>query len=166
MKHIPQFITGITTFVNGIGLLGTGKKATLPKIEKIRETIKAGGFERALDTGVFKAMEAELLLIEYHESIYSAMSASLSGATPTFVVKASIKQRNKNIPVVVTLKGDFDVDDGDFETGKEAERKIKIFVDYFSYEINGKKEVELDVDNMIGYIFGVDYFEEMRKHLL
>jgi len=166
MKHVPQFIQGVTTFIDGVGLLGTCKQIALPKIEKVRETVVAGGFERSLDTGVYKVMEAEYTFSEYHEAVYRAMSTGLSGTLPTFVNKYSIKQRSQNIPVVATLKGDFDVDDGTIETAKEAERKVKQYVEYFSLEINGKKEIEIDLDNMIGYIYGVDYFEELRKHLL
>ena len=166
MKHIPQFVQGVTTFIDGVGLLGTCKQMAMPKVEKVRETITAGGFERSLDTGIYKAMEAEYTFSEYHEAIYRAMSTGLSGGLPTFINKYSLKQKGKLIPVIATMKGDFDVDDGNIETTKEAERKIKQYVEYYSLEIDGKKEIELDVDNMIAYIFGVDYFEELRKHLL
>jgi len=166
MRDVPQFITGVTTFIDGVGLLGTCKQVTLPKIEEMRETVSAGGFERAVGTGVFKQMEAEYTFTEYHRSVYEAMAKDMTGIAPSFVSKSSLKQRGKKIPIVATMKGGLDVDDGSYETGKEAERKVKQYVDYFSLEIAGKKEIELDIDNMIGYIFGVDYFEELRKHLL
>jgi len=58
MQYVPQYLTGQTAFIQGIGLLGTVKSIALPKIEKMRETITQGGFERAVDTGLFKAIKA------------------------------------------------------------------------------------------------------------
>ena len=91
MKHIPQFLMGQTVFIDGVGLLGTAKQITLPKVEQMRETIKQGGFERSVSTGMFKAMECEITLSEYHISVYKAMN----NKRPTFVVKGSLKQKDK-----------------------------------------------------------------------
>lgn len=162
MKHKPQFITGQTVFIDGVGLLGTLKQGTLPKVEQIREAIKQGGFERSIGTGSYKAMEAELTLSEFHESVYKAMNKE----NPTFVIKGSLKQGAKKVPIVVTLKGEFDVDDGSLETTKEAERKIKIYIDFYQLEVNGVTQVQMDVENMIALIDGVDQLAELRSHIL
>ena len=45
MKHVPQYLTGMTVFIDGVGLLGTAKSITLPKVEQMRESVTAGGFE-------------------------------------------------------------------------------------------------------------------------
>lgn len=162
MQHVPQFLTGQTAFIQGVGLLGTAKTVALPKVEKIRETITAGGFERSLATGLFKALEAEITLSEYHSIAYQAMQEL--GAL--IVIKGSIKQAGKDIPVVATFKGDVDVDDGTWETGKAAERKIKVFCDYYLLLINNIPQVEIDAKNMIAMIMGVDHMATIRKHIL
>jgi len=82
------------------------------------------------------------------------------------VIKGSIKQAGKSIPVVATFKGSVDVDDGTMETGKETGRKISIFCDYYALEIAGVLQVQMDVINSIAMIMGVDYLETMRKHIL
>lgn len=163
-NNVPQFLVGMTVFVNGEARLGKGKNVTLPKVEQIRETFKAGGFERSVGTGVFKAMEAEITLTEYHKSVVSVL-ASLTNES-VFVVKGSIKEKNKHIPVVATFKGEIDADDGSWETGKEIERKIKIYIDKYSLEIDGKPHIVLDTENMIALIDGVDHMEKLRKHIL
>ncbi len=164
MKHVPQYLSAMTVFIDGIGLLGTAKQIALPKVEQMRETISAGGFERSVATGVFKAMEAEITLSEYHASVYKAAN-SLS-KPPTFVTKGSITQKGQDYPVIATLKGGVDVDDGNWETGKEAERKVKVYLDFYSLEINGVEQCMLDVDNMIARIQGVDLLEKVRSHVL
>ena len=164
MKQQPQFLTGMTVFIAGVGLLGTSKKITLPKVEQMRETITAGGFERSVATGIFKAMEAEIDLSEYHASVYKA--ASQIGTPPTFVAKGSIIQKGQTFPVIATFKGGFDIDDGGWETGKEAERKLKLYCDYYALEINGKEQCLFDVDNIIARLYGVDMLEKLRSHIL
>ncbi len=161
MKHIPHFLTGMTAFVDGMGLLGTVKTVQLPKVEQLRETTTAGGFERSINTGVFKAMEAELTISEYNEVVYNAWQSQIP-----VVIKGSVKEKGKTYLIEATFKGERDIDDGTLETGKEVERKIKVFCDYYSLTINGVPQVLLDVDNMIANIMGKDYLEDMRKHLL
>ncbi len=161
MKHIPHFLTGMTAFIDGIGLLGTLKSVQLPKVEVMRETVTAGGFERNVATGVFKAMEAELTISEYNETVYNAWQAQIP-----IVIKGSIKEKGTNYPVEIWLKGERDIDDGTLETGKEVERKIKVYCDFYSLTINGVPQVLLDVENMIANIMGKDYLEDMRKHIL
>ncbi len=162
MKYKPQFLVGVTVFIDGIGLLGTCKQVTLPKVEQLRETITQGGFERSLGTGVFKAMECEITLSEYHESVYKTINSE----TSLFVIKGSLKQGVKTYPVEATIKGEIDVDDGSWETGKETERKIKIYADFFRFEVNGVEQVQFDVENIIGIIDGVDHLESLRSHIL
>lgn len=161
MKHIPHFLTGMTAFIDGIGLLGTVKTVALPKVEHLRETVTAGGFERSVGTGVLKAMECEITLSEYNETIYNAWLSAIP-----IVIKGSFKDRGESYPVMAIVKGERDVDDGTWETGKEVERKIKVYVDFYSLTINNVPQVLLDVDNMIAMIQGKDYLAEMRSHIL
>ncbi len=161
MKHIPHFLTGMTAFVDGVGLLGTVKTVQLPKVEQLRETTTAGGFERSINTGVFKAMEAELTISEYNDSVYKAWQEQLP-----IVIKGSIKEKGNTYQIEINLKGEREIDDGTLETGKEVERKVKVYCDYYSLTINGESQVLLDVDNMIANIMGKDYLEDMRNHLL
>jgi len=162
MQTIPQYLTGQTAFIQGVGLLGTVKTVALPKIEKIRQNITQGGFERSVDTGLFKAMQAELDLTEYHPIAFQAMQQL--GAL--IVIKGSIKQQGKDSAVIATFKGSVDVDDGTLETGKEASRKVKIFCDYYSLSIAGVMQVDMDAKNMIAMIMGVDQMATIRKHIL
>ena len=164
MIHVPQFLSGMTVFIDGTGLLGTARQVALPKVEQIRETVTAGGFERSQATGVFKAMEAEITLSEYHASAFKA--ANRLAKPLTFVIKGSLTQKGDNKAVLATLKGTVDIDDGNLETGKEAERKIKVYVDYYALEISDKEQCMLDAENMIARIDGKDLLEAVRSHIL
>lgn len=165
MKY-PQTLTDINTFVNGIGHLGTSKKVTLPKVEQIRETQTAGGFERSVDTGIFKELEAEFILNEYSSTIFTAMAAgNKTGNGISIVTKGSIFQSGKRVSIVATFQGSVDVDDGDLEANKAVERKISMKPNRYILEIDGKEVVMLDTVNTIAKIDGVDYFEDLRSHI-
>jgi len=75
------------------------------------------------------------------------------------VVKGSIMQAGKSLPVVATFKGTM-------ETGKETGRKVSVFCDFYGLEINGVQQVLMDAQNSIAMIMGVDHLAAMRKHIL
>lgn len=164
--NYPQNLTDINTFVDGIGHLGTSKKITLPKIEQIRETITAGGFERSVDTGVLKEIETEFILNEFSSIVFTAMAAASKTANGiSIVTKGSIFQSGKRVSLVATFQGSVDVDDGDLEAGKQIERKISMKPNRYILEIAGKEVVMLDTINMIAKIDGVDLLEDLRSHI-
>lgn len=162
----PQVLTDINVFVDGVGHLGTSKKVTLPKIEKVRQSQTAGGFERTVDTGIFKELESEITLAEYSSSVFASMATgNASGKGVLFTLKGSIFQEGKRVPIVATVQGDIDVDDGDLEGGKEVERKIKVAVNLYGLTIDGKSAVMFDTTNMIAEIDGVDYLADLRAQI-
>lgn len=162
----PQVLTDVNIFVDGVGHLGVSKKVTLPKIEKVRQSQTAGGFERTVDTGIFKELECEMTLAEYSASVFASMAlGNATGTGVLFTIKGSIFQDGKRLPLVATVQGDIDVDDGDLEGGKEVERKIKVAVNLYAMEIDGKQGVLFDTTNMIAMIDGVDYLADLRAQI-
>ncbi len=162
----PQVLTDVNIFIDGTTNLGVSKKVTLPKIEKVRQSQTSGGFERTVDTGIFKELECELTLAEYSQTVFTSMSAgNASGKGVLFTIKGSIFQDGSRVPLIATVQGDIDVDDGDLEGGKDIERKIKVAVNLYSLSIDGKTVVMFDNINMIAEIDGVDYLADLRTHI-
>lgn len=163
---LPQTLSDINIFVDGVGHLGTSSKLSLPKVEKIRETQTAGGFERSVDTGLFKELGAEFILSEYSSIVYEAVAASMATSAGIAVVcKGSIFQDGERIAIVATLQGSVDIDDGDLEANKKVERKVSMKPNRYVLEIDGKQVVMLDTTNMIAIINGVDYLEKLRTQI-
>lgn len=163
---LPQTLTDINIFVDGIGHLGTSKKVTLPKIEMIRETQTAGGFERSLDTGIFKELSAEFVLSEYSSIVFAAMAAgAATNLGVNITVKGSFFQDGKRTSILATLQGSIDVDDGDMEANKAVERKISMKVNLYAMEIDGTQGCLFDTNNMIAIIDGVDLLADLRSHI-
>ena len=163
---LPQILTDINIFVEGVGHLGTSTKATLPKIETSKETQTFGGFERSVDSGIFKEMSAEITLGEYSTSVYEAIANNIANPYgATIVIKGSLLQGGERKQVVATLTGKVDVDDGDMEANKTVERKLTIAPTIYALEIDGKQQCLFDTNNMIAEINGKDYLADLRSHI-
>jgi len=166
MINVPQIVSGLDIFLDGVGFLGTASSVTLPKIEEEKQTIEAGGFARSVNTGVFKLLEAEFEINEYNPAIFTSMiGGKQSGKGVSITLKGSLTQGGKSISFLATMEGDIDVDDGSFKAKEMVQRKVKMHVDKYILEIDGKQNILFDVTNMIAIIDGVDYLEIRRKHI-
>ena len=88
-----------------------------------------------------------------------------NGKGVNITLKGSLMQGGKNISFLATMEGDIDVDDGNFKTKEMVQRKVKMFVDKYILEVDGKQNILFDVPNMIAQIDGVDYLETLRKQI-
>ena len=165
MKY-AQMMKDINIFVDGIGHLGTSKEAKLPQVKFKKQTVERGGFEKEINIGTLEKLEAEFTLSEYSPAVYAAMGlGTASGLGANITIKGSITQNGKHIPAIATLQGEIEVDDGSWKANSEVERKIKMNVNKYIMEIDGKQGVLLDTENMIAIIDGVDYLADLRAHI-
>ncbi|DAB40812.1 MAG TPA: hypothetical protein CFH81_00450 [Sulfurovum sp. UBA12169] len=165
--RLPQSVVDVSVFIEGNGFAGLTDKISLPDIERILETSKAGGFERDVDTGVFKKMEFEVGVKEFNKIIYTAASTGIaSGKGIGIVLKGSILQDGTKIPFVATIQGKSGVALGGIGAGDGGTTTLKGTAERFSYELNGEELVHMDTRNMIAKIAGVDHLEVLRQHIL
>jgi len=165
MKY-PQTLKDINIFVDGLGHLGTSKEIKLPTIKQKKQSVSAGGFEQDIDIGMFEKLEADFTINEYSPIIFAAMVAGMAtGAGVNITCKASIIQGGKSLAAVATLQGTIEVDDGTWKAGAEVERKVKMNVNRYILEIDGKQGLSFDTRNMIAVIDGVDYLADLRTHI-
>lgn len=164
--NYPQTMKDINIFVDGIGHLGTSEEIKLPVIKFKKESMNRGGFEKDVSLGTFEKLEAEVTLNEYSPTIFAAMAAgTATGLGVNITVKGSISQNGKNIPALATLQGDIEVDDGSWKANEKVQRKIKMSVNLYAMEIDGKQGLLFDTENMIAMIDGIDYLSDLRSHI-
>jgi P2 family phage contractile tail tube protein len=150
--------------VNGIGNLGVSKSLKVPEIEFLTSE-REGAIAVEEVIPLIKAMSAEIVLNEYNTEVYSAVSKQFSNS-PTFFCKGSLVQGDQKIPVLHTIKGKVKKLGSPIpDRGKEVEMTLEISVSAFSKEINGVKVIDIDLENMICIIDGVDLFAELRAHI-
>jgi P2 family phage contractile tail tube protein len=163
----PEKISAANVFIDVVGHLGVVEEVKLPEVKQKLESVNGGGIERDIQTGIFEKMEAEINLDEYSSVVYSAMANNMKKGEPvTFICKANIVQGGVKKGVVVTIAGDITVNDNSLKGGETAKRTVHVSVRKYVFEVDGKQEVMIDVDNLIGVIDGVDVLEELRKNLM
>jgi len=164
MIRVPQVVSDVNVFVDGIGFAGVVDKENfkLPEIEEITETIKNGGFERSYGTGIFKKLEFEFTLKEIHPIVYTALgTAKKTGKGAMFICKGNAVQDGKKKGFIATItSSNFGI------SHKGADTTIKGEARFYMFEIGGVPLVTMDTDNLIANIGGIDYLEEVRKNLL
>lgn len=150
--------------VNGIGNLGVSKELEVPELEFLTsEREGAMAVEEVIP--LLKAMSAKIVLNEYNTEVYAAVSKQFSSA-PTFFCKGSLVQGDTKIPVLHTIKGKVKKLSNPLpDRGKEVEQTLEISVSAYSKEINGVKVIDIDFENMICMIDGVDIYAELRAHI-
>jgi len=160
--QVPEFVQDINVFAGGIGHLGVSDEVELPKIAFTREDISAGGFEKEVLVGTLEKMEAKITVNQYSTSI---MEQATKQKEAYFVIKGSIKKGSAAVPAVATIKGDFDIEFGNLKAKEAVKQTLEIKVKFFEFEVNGEQLVQLDADNMIAKIYGVDYLAELRSNI-
>ncbi|NQY22841.1 MAG: phage major tail tube protein [Campylobacteraceae bacterium] len=160
---LPQKVVDASVFIEGLGFVGRTdmEKIKLPDIELIQETIKAGGFEVDINTGVFKKMEFEVGIKEVNSVIYESYSKALSnGGGMNISIKASLIQEGNKVSVVIDFRAIPTISNG------LDEITLKGTTSLFKYVVGGKELCLLDSKYMIGKIMGVDYLEALRSHIM
>lgn len=159
-----QILRDMNILVDGIGNLGVSKSVELPKIEYL--TTERGGAMAVEEViPLVKAMSAKISLNEYNPEAFSAAN-KVFGSGTTIFIKGSTVQGDAKVPVLATIKGKVKLLENPFpEAGKEVEMNIEISVSAYSFEINGQKKIDIDTDNLVCVIDGVDLYAELRAHI-
>ncbi|HKM18919.1 MAG TPA: phage major tail tube protein [Aliarcobacter sp.] len=166
MSNLPQTMRDINVFVDGIGHLGTSEEFELPKINQKKFSQEFGGFEREILSGSFEKMEANVTLNEYSAAVYAAMAVgNVTGLGVNITVKGAIYQDGKSLQAIATIQGNIDIDDGSWKANEQVKRKLKIAVNLYAMEIDGKQACLFDVNNMIAMIDGVDFLATLRSQI-
>lgn len=164
--NLPQIMNDINVFIDGVGHLGTSEEFELPKINQKKITQEFGGFERDILAGTFEKMEASVTLKEYSSAVFAAMALGrVSNIGVNITIKGSISQNGSSIPALAIIQGNIDIDDGSWKPNEEVKRKLKIAVNMYAMEIDGKQACLFDATNMIAIIDGVDFLANLRSHI-
>jgi P2 family phage contractile tail tube protein len=118
-----------------------------------------------IDMGMEK-LEASLTFAEYSPELFS-MLGLMEGNKTNIVLRGAVQGDDTAvIPVVITLQGGFkETDMGSWKTGSKGTLKAQIAARYYKLEIGGVEIIEIDVENMIRVISGVDQTAAQRAAL-
>lgn len=164
---IPQVLKNFNAFVDGQGYAGRAEELTLPKLTVKTEEFRGGGMDTPLemDMGTEK-LEASLTLSEYSADAL-ALWGVVTGATVPFTFRGAAQRQGEPAqPIIALIRGRIkEFDPGNWKAGDKATAKFSIAVDYYKLSVNGVDVVEIDVENMVRIVGGVDQMASLRSAL-
>ncbi len=163
---IPKTLKNFSLFVDGRGYAGRCDEVTPPKLTLKLEEHRAGGMDAPveLDMGMDK-LSLDFTLSEYDADIIK-MFGLTTGAVKPLTLRGALEDDNGVVPVVIAVRGQLkEIDLGSWKPGQKTAKKISVALRYFKYTQDGADLVEIDIENMIRKIGGVDQLAAQRTAL-
>ncbi|AAO56873.1 phage major tail tube protein [Pseudomonas syringae pv. tomato] len=167
MAMIPETLSNLNLFVDGVSFQGDVSSLTLPKLTLKTEEHRAGGMDLPveLDMGMEK-QEANFTTTGVRRESLKFFGLA-DGTAFNGVFRGAFKGlKGKVTPVVVTLRGRLkEVDMGDWKPGDKSEIKHAVALTYYKLEVDGRLIYEIDALGMKRVIDGVDQLAAERSAL-
>ncbi|MCG8633090.1 MAG: phage major tail tube protein [Desulfobacterales bacterium] len=163
---LPKKIKNWTAFVDGYGYAGKVEDINPPKLALKMEEYRAGGMDMPveLEMGMEK-MEASMTFTEYNEEIFGLFGL-VDGNAVAVTFRGAREDDSGTDAVIISMRGGFrELDPGTWKAGDKATLKAAISCRYYQKKIAGAEIVEIDVENMIRKIKGVDQLAAQRQAL-
>lgn len=161
---IPRVLKNFNLFINGQGFTGLCEEAQLPEIKIKMDEYRGGGMDASyeIDMGT-EAMMAKLTLGEYAPDVIKAISVGSRIQLKGSLVRDSDATR---VAVVAEIGGRFKTfTPGNWKAGDMAKPEHELTVDYFKWTQAGEDLFEIDVQNMIRIVGGVDQLAGIRADI-
>ncbi len=163
---IPKVLKNFNLFVDGRGYVGRVEEVSPPKLVIKTEELRAGGMDApvVIDVGMDK-MEADFTLVEFDPEILKQFGV-VSGNAVQLTLRGALADDTTTTALAIKLQGMFtEIDMGKFKAGDKGTMKCSVACRYYCLEINGRKLIEVDVDNMTRVVDGVDKMVDIRSAL-
>ncbi len=160
---IPKILKNFSAFVDGRGFAGRVDEVVLPKLTIQTEEHRAGGMDAPIeiDLGMEK-LEAELTFAEYDIELFRLFGL-IDGSAVAITLRGAIQASGDAEPVVINLRGSFrELDAGTWKAGDKATLKCMVAARYYKLTINETEVIEIDAENMIRVVNGVDQLASVR----
>lgn len=165
--EITNVMRNVNALVDGVGYAGKFEKLTLPKLTIKTEEHRPGGSDAPveLDMGMEK-LEASLASASIDRGLLERFGFVQNGRLPMTFRGALQSEDGTVTAAVCQLRGMIkEIDWGDWQAGEKTEMKAMMAVRYYKLEHGGAVIHEIDVENMIRIVNGVDQLAEMRAAL-
>lgn len=160
---LPRHLRNFNVMIDGFGFAGRADEVTLPTLSIATEEHRAGGLDSAVDVDMgMELMELSIVLADYDESVINGFGL-LGTGVPLRIMGAIQRQGEPAQSVVVRMLGHLKSrDPGNWAAGSKQTTTLTYSVRKYSEAINGAELVNIDVENMIRVIGGVDQLASQR----
>ena len=163
---LPKILKNFSAFVDGRGYAGRVDEITLPKLSIKNEEYRGGGMDVPIDIDLgMEKLEAEITFSEYDPELFRLFGI-MDNSTVNFTLRGGLQGPGDAEPVVINLRGKIkELDSGSWKAGDKATLKCMIAIFYYKLTIDRRELIEIDAENMIRKINGVDQLSSMRQAL-
>jgi uncharacterized protein len=163
---LPRHLRNFNIMIDGRGYAGRADEVTLPTLALSTQAHRAGGMDAPLDIDMgMEGMEMSVTLSDYDEAVISGFG--LLGASIPLVVRGAIQRQGEPAqPVVIKCTAGLKSRSvGSFGPGAKQTTTLTYSLRKYSESINGVEYVNIDIENMIRVINGVDQLASQRAAL-
>ena len=157
----------LNLFVDGRGYAGQIEEFNPPKLALVTEDFRAGGMDAPIElTMGMEKLEADFSLISYDKDVLSLFGVAEGSLVP-FVAREALESFDGTVtPVVHTMRGKIrELDPGTSKAGDKPSLKIAMALTYYKLQHGDTTVIEIDVENMVRSINGVDALAGIRNAL-
>lgn len=163
---LPRHLRNFNVMIDGFGFAGRADEVTLPTLSLATEEHRAGGMDAPVDVDMgMELMDLSVVISDYDESVISGFGL-LGPGVPITLRGAIQRQGEAAQPVVIKMLGGLKSREvGAFAVGAKQTTTLTYSLRKYSEAINGVEYVNIDIENMVRVINGVDQLASQRAAL-
>lgn len=154
-------------FVDGRGYAGQVESLTPPKLVSKVEEFRAGGMPAPVSISMgMEKLEASFQLLSFDADLLSLFGIRAGNAT-RFIVREALESFDGTVKTVVhTIGGRVrELDQGERTAGGKTNVTVMVDVVYYKLEHGSRTVQEIDLENSVHIVDGVDVLRDMRTAL-
>lgn len=153
--------------VDGRGYAGQVIEYNAPELAIVTEEHRAGGMDSsvAIDMGM-EPLEASFTLSSYSRDVLALFGVAEGNEVP-MTVRGALESNDGTVtPVVHAMRGKITkIAPGAWTPGAKPAMAVTVRLAYYRHEQGGQAVHEIDVENMVRIVDGVDRLAEIRTAL-
>lgn len=157
----------LNLFVDGRGYAGQIEEFNPPKLAITTEEFRGGGMDAPIElTMGMEKLECDFGLIAYDVEVLKLFGVAEGSLVP-FVAREALESFDGTVtPVVHTMRGKIrELDPGTSKAGDKPSLKVSMALTYYKLQHGTTTVLEVDVENMVRVVNGVDQLASQRAAL-
>ena len=154
-------------FVDGRGYAGQVSEFNPPKLTLQTQDFRAGGMDVPIKVTVGQeSMDCDFSLTAYDKDVLAMFGVAEGNSVPLVVREALESYDGTVTQVVRTMRGKItEIDEGTSKPGEIPELKVTVNLSYYKMQHGDSTVHEIDAENMVSVINGVDALAAIRGAL-